>query len=842
MKKITCGLAVILAFSSLPNVFAQQAKKEKEKKETKIDSVDSSKGKLKPFKEIITDKAVSQNGMMNVHKLEGRYFFEIPDSILGRDILVVNRIAGAPAGLRPQKHIYGGDQIAENVIAFEKGPDNKIFLKRRIFIERGLDSSENGMYRSLMNSNVQPIAAAFDIKANGQQQDHKSYVIDVTDFINQDNEVLYFNEKSKKDLGIGAFQADKSYIDKIQSFPINVELHTVRSYTVGGSSSSLPLTYSLNSSFVLLPKEPMKARLADARVGFFSRGFIDFDNNPQGVKNSSYITRWRLEPKAEDVEKYLQGELVEPKKPIVFYIDPATPKKWVPYLIAGVNDWQEAFEAAGFKNAIRAQEAPVEDSTWNINDARNSAIIYKPSSIPNASGPHVHDPRSGEIIESHINWYHNIMYLLKNWYTIQAGAIDKNAQKPQLDDELMGELIRFVSSHEVGHTLGLMHNFGSSSTVPVDSLRSRTFTERYGHTPSIMDYARFNYVAQPEDNISTKGIFPRIGDYDKWAISWGYRWLPEFKTAEEELAYQNKLIIDSLTANPRYFFGSEFEFTDPRSQSEDLGDDAVKANTYGIKNLQRILPNILAWSKVENEGYENAANLYKTLLQQFKLYNVQVLKIVAGQYHNIGSVEQELPVYEPVPYEQQKRAMRFLDEQLFQTPEWLINDSLRTLTNHNAYGDIHAAQDAVLFRLLGSRVILTMIEQTIDQNHKEKQYNIDEYLTDLRQSVWSELYNKDEISKPRRSLQKSYLRQAFRSFIATTEIVGRNDGNGNIFYTNPDPTGEDVHSVMREHLINLQKDIKKAAKHKKGFSKLHLEDMYRRISEKLEEGITVPKQ
>jgi len=794
-------------------------------------------GEIKPYKDIITAKAKSQFGMIGVHKIEQKFFFEIPDSILGRDILVVNRVAGAPAGLRPQKHVYGGDQIAENVVTFEKGPDNKVFLRRRIFAERAQDSSENGLFKSLVKSNLQPIVAAFTIKAYGTDSLSKTSVIEVTDFLNQENEILYFNEGAKKGLNIGGIQADKSYIDKVQTFPINVEIQSVRTYSVNGSTSTLPMTYALNSSLVLLPKEPMKARLADARVGFFARGFVDFDKNPQGVKNVYYTTRWRLEPKAEDEARYLRGELVEPKKPIVYYIDPATPKKWIPYLIAGVNDWQEAFEAAGFKNAIRAELAPTDDSTWNINDARNSAIVYKPSAIPNASGPHVHDPRSGEIIESHINWYHNIMLVLRNWYMIQAGAIDSRARKMVLDDDLMGELIRFVSSHEVGHTLGLMHNFGSSSTVPVDSLRSRTFTDKYGHTPSIMDYARFNYVAQPEDGISQKGIFPRIGDYDKWAISWGYRWLPQFEKAEDETPYQNKLIIDSLTANKRLFFGAEFEYSDPRSQSEDLGDDNAKANTYGIKNLQRILPNLLTWTRTANEGYEEAGEMYKTLLQQYKLYNMQVMKSVGGKYRTLKSVEQPGPVFEDVPYEKQKQAMKFLNDQLFQTPTWLKNDTLTSLTGVDADVYIFATQHAVLFKFLGSGMISTMIDNTNKAKKKEKLYGINEYLSDLRSAIWAELYNSQDITASRRSLQKIYINQTFRNFVMTTEIVGVNNGNGTIMYLNPEPTHSDASSLMRQHLVDLSKDIKKAIPRKKGLAKAHLIDIAMRIDEQLKKGL-----
>jgi hypothetical protein len=486
------------------------------------------------YTEVITAKAKTVNGLFKIHKQDDRFFFEIPNSLLNRDILVVNRISKGAAESRVQTLGYAGDQIGENVVRFEKGPNNKLFLRSISYQEISRDSSESGMYRSVLNSNVQPIVAAFDVKAFSKN--NAGTVIDVTDFIGGDNDILYFDGPVKKGLSIGQQMNDRSYIDDVKAFESNIEIRSVKTYyrmsASGGNGPQVapgPVTYELNSSMVLLPKVPMQPRSFDPRVGYFATGYTDFDANPQGIKKVSMITRWRLEPKAEDIEKYKRGELVEPKKPIVFYIDPATPKKWVPYLIQGVNDWQVAFEKAGWKNAIIAKEAPVNDSTWSIDDAGHSAIIYKPSDIANASGPHVHDPRSGEILETHVNWYHNVMSLVHNWYFVQAAAVDPRARKMQFDDELMGQLIRFVSSHEVGHTLGLRHNFGSSSTVPVEKLRDKAWVEANGHTPSIMDYARFNYVAQPEDSISEKGLFPRIGEYDKWAIEWGYRWFPDIK-------------------------------------------------------------------------------------------------------------------------------------------------------------------------------------------------------------------------------------------------------------------------------------------------------------------------
>jgi len=802
----------------------------------KVDSAKNAPGQLKKYEEVITKKAITKNGMFRVHQIEEQYFFEIPDSLLNRDILVVNRISKAPAGLRPYVNVYAGDQIAENVIRFEKGPFNRLFMKRMIFREKSNDSTENGLYRAVVNSSLQPIVAAFPVKAlGGDKTAGVTYVIDVSSFLQTENEIVHFGPEARKGLALGGVQADKSYVANLNAFPLNVEVKMIRTYMPVAPGSLLPTTYEVNSSLLLLPKVPMKPRYADARVGFFSRGVVDFDAEPQRVASKYYATRWRLEPKPEDRQRYLRGELVEPQNPIIYYIDPATPKKWVPYLIAGVNDWQKAFEQAGFKNAIKALPAPENDSTWSIDDARHNVMVYKPSAIANASGPHVHDPRSGEIIETHINWYHNIMSLVHDWYMVQAGAIDPKARTMKFDDELMGQLIRFVSSHEVGHTLGLMHNFASSSTVPVEKLRDKKYVEENGHTPSIMDYARFNYVAQPEDNITEKGIFPRIGAYDKWAIQWGYRWLPEFDSPEAETPYLNKLIIDSLNHNKQLIFGFEMDAYDPRYQSEDLGDDAVLASTYGLKNLKRILPKLAEWTREPNEGYENLREMNTQVYRQYNTYMAHVWKSVGGIYTTQKSVEQNGPVFEPVPYEKQKAAMKFLDNNLFNVPDWLTSNNTFDLTGTTADPYFQTVQSGALSRLLGSGNLINFIKNETRFRNK-KLYTCTEFLDDLKKMVWSELYSHKSIDINRRGLQRMYIAEACHAFRAVNELVGRNYGNGTQIYINPDPTGADVEGMMRAHLITLKKDITLAIPSQKGLSKDHLENILVRINKVLKDG------
>jgi hypothetical protein len=512
----------------------------------------------------------------------------------------------------------------------------------------------------------------------------------------------------------------------------------------------------MNSSLLLLPEKPMRPRYEDNRVGYFSTGYTDYDANPQGVKDISMIARWRLEPKPEDMEKYKRGELVEPMKPIVFYIDPSTPKKWVPYLIMGINDWQVAFEKAGFKNAIIGKEAPTggQDSTWSLDDARNSAIIYKPSEVLNAYGPSITDPRSGEIMESHIGWFHNVMKLLRNWYMIQAGAIDPRSHKMVFDDELMGQLIRFVSSHEVGHTLGLPHNFGSSSGVPVENLRNKAWVEANGHTPSIMDYARFNYVAQPEDNIGPAGIYPRIGEYDKWAIEWGYKLIPEAATAEAEVPILNKWIEDKAN-DKRYYYGRQGQPDDPRDQSEAIGDNAMKASAYGIKNLQRILPNLISWTKTPGEDYDDLNGMYSEVVTQLRRYVGHVCYNFGGIYETLKKNDQQGAVYEYVSKVTQKEAMDFINKQIFTTPTWLINKDINDRTGTVPATIILSLQESALSRMLSTTTINKMLNAEAENGSQA--YTVSALLSDLKQDVFTELPAKKTIDIYRRNLQKAYV-------------------------------------------------------------------------------------
>ena len=798
----------------------------------------------KAFKDVITDKAITKKGLFNVYKVEEKWYFEIPDSILTREIMAITRFSKVAGG----GGVYGGELANEQTIAFEKGPNNNIFL--RVITTISAADSTNAIFKAVTSSNLNPIAAAFDIKAYGK--DSTSSIIDVSDFFKGDNQPVSINSFVKRRLNLSSLASDRSYIQNINTYPINTEVKTVKTFNAAPNfgfgapspfpSISLPaadaagaVTLELNNSFILLPAKPMKKRLFDPRVGFFADDYTVYSDDQQKVEDNIFIVRWRLEPKEEDLEKWKRGELVEPKKPIVYYIDPATPKKWRPYLIDGVKDWQKAFEKAGFKNAITAKEWPENDSTMSLEDARYAVIRYFASDIENAYGPNVHDPRSGEILESHIGWYHNVMKLVHDWYLVQTAAVDPNARKMKFDDALMGQLIRFVSSHEVGHTLGLRHNMGSSSKTPVELLRNKAWVEANGHTASIMDYARFNYVAQPEDNIAEIGLFPRIGVYDKWAIQWGYT-LTDTKDEEEDNKLVNKWVIDSLKANPRLWFGTEVNPFDPHSQTEDLGDNNMKAGEYGIKNLKRIIVNLPEWTKEEADKYQNLEDIYTQLVIQFNRYANHVLKNVAGVYETPKSIEQPGDVYEPTPAALQKEAVNFLNKQLFETPYWLLDKNiLNKFSNPVTTEMVGSIQNSVLNNLL-SPARLNRLALSGNRFGAANTYAVDEALTDIKKGVWSELSTKKPIDNFRRNLQKTYadvLINTINPTPAGVSVSGLPSSLSSIFGGNVKNT--DVPSIVRAHLVSLRNEILAAIPGTTDkLSRYHLQDVVERIKRALD--------
>ena len=568
----------------------------------------------------------------------------------------------------------------------------------------------------------------------------------------------------------------------------------------------------------------MKRRYFDQRVGWFARSQIDYGLDVQESKSLKYLDRWRLEVKDEDIEKFKRGELVIPKKQIVYYIDRATPVKWRKYIKQGVEDWQVAFEEAGFKDAIIAKDPPTkeEDPEWSPEDARYSVIRYLASPIPNANGPHVSDPRSGEILESDINWYHNVMTLLRNWFFVQTSAINEEARGVSFKDEVMGRLIRFVSAHEVGHTIGLPHNMGSSSAYPVDSLRSATFTKKYGTAPSIMDYARFNYIAQPED----KGValMPNVGVYDKHSVKWGYRPILEAKNAEDEKEILDRWILENQDSRLHRFGSAGI---DPSSQTEDLGDNAVKASQYGILNLKRIIPNLIEWTEEKGKDYSDLNTMYGQVLSQFNRYMGHVSSNIGGIYQYYKTYDQTGPVYSHVEKSHQKNCMNFLQRELFKTPTWMIDKNiLNKIEFAGNINRIRATQSRTLNSILDFGKMARLIEnESINGNNA---YTLIEMMSDLKNGIWEEIYTNKTIDVYRRNLQLAYLDRI--NYIMNEE-QGSTPSWARNYVTTVKVSQSDIRTISVGQLLELRKDIKKSLKKNSDkMSKMHLETAAAKIN------------
>lgn len=777
-------------------------------------------------------KLRTQKGLIVVHWQDDKYYFEIPNALMEKDFLTVTRyVRTSPGAL-----VYGGEQVNQNVLRFERGPENKVFLRTVMNVVSSPDSTKP-IFQAVRNANVNPIAAAFDIKAfNG---DTSGVVIDVTDFFKGDNQIVSLTPNTKRQFNLSSIATDRSYIETIRTFQNNTEIRTVKTFNATPAPSlpgqlpqapTLPaaqvagaVTIETNTSFIRLPEKPMKRRFFDPRVGYFADQVAEFLDTAQRANSETYAVRWRLEPKDEDIARYKRGELVEPKKQIVYYIDPSTPSKWVPYLIQGINDWNVAFEKAGWKNAIVGKVWP-QDSTMSLEGANYSAVRYLASEIPNAYGPNVHDPRSGEILESHIGWYHNVMKLLQNWYFVQTAAVDPGARTINFDDALMGDLIRFVSSHEVGHTIGLRHNMGSSSKTPVEKLRDKEWVEKNGHTVSIMDYARFNYVAQPQDNISRKGLYPRIGPYDLWAVEWGYRWTD--KTEEQDRLESNKLVIERLANNPALWFGGEGRGNDPRAQTEDLGDNAMKASEYGIRNLKVIIKNLPEWTKEEGDRYQNLNEMYGQVIGQFNRYANHVSRNIGGVEETFKSVEQNGNVYAPTPKATQKSAVNWLHQFVFITPTWLLDKNILNKITEPTNNNINTLQTSILTSVLSNARLVRMLESS--NRFGSASYSVLELITDLKKGIWSELNNGTAIDPYRRSLQKAYVERML-------ELIPK-EGTPSVISVSafgaapPRVTHTDLPSIARGHLMELQSQIKRSINRTKDkMSKYHLMDVEKRI-------------
>jgi uncharacterized protein DUF4953/uncharacterized protein DUF5117/uncharacterized protein DUF5118 len=789
----------------------------------------------RPYAQVITARAHTERGAVSAHKVDDRYFLEVADSTMSRDFLLVSRLAGVPAGTSGFQS--AGSSVAERMVRWERVNDR--VLLRSVSIEAVADDSLP-IARSVRENNYAPILASFPIQAFAR--DSNAYVIDVTDFFGGDTPSLSgLSAAQRRTYGVRRFDAARSYVSGVRAFPINVEVRHVQTFDAadppgdrGGGTVSLEMRQSL----VLLPRVPMRARNFDERVGFFTVEHVNYGLDEQKAATQTFITRWRLE--AKDPAAYARGELVEPIKPITYYIDPATPARWKRYVKEGVENWQRVFEKAGFKRAIIAKDPPTkaEDPDWDPDDARVSMVRWAASLVRNAVGPHTSDPRTGEILNSEITWYHNHMRSYRNRLLLETGAANPAARTLDIPEELMGETMRQVITHEIGHALGLQHNMVASNSFPTDSLRSPTFTSKYGVSATIMDYARQNYVAQPGDGLQPKDFIRRLGPFDEFAINWGYRVIP-VKTADDEKPTLNRWLTNQTGPMPYRYVPQQLGSLDPRAQTEDIGDDPVKASTYAIANYKRMIPQLVAWTTKPGEGYSDLEELYTEGLAQWSLYMGHVATLIAGVNVDLKTSDQSGAVYRIVPKAKQKAALAFLNENVFVTPQWL---EPREITSRVGPGGLATRQAAILTNLLSNARLGRLAE--LEKFDAANAYPVDEFIGDVKRDVWgTPLGNAPDAN--RRTLQRAYLQrlgQIVNPPAATPSPAAAAGGGAGGPPPPPRPflgpvnlERSDLPALARAQLREIQRDAKLAASAaRSAVERAHWADVGDRIVEILE--------